>query len=115
MDRPLSRRQHALADFGFAAVEIALPFVLGASPKARRLLVGSGLNAALLGAITKHELALVKLVPMRAHLALDGVFAATFLAAPLLLDEDDATTRVAVAALGASGAAVAALTNPDRA
>ena len=113
MAKPISRKQHAFVDFASAAVELALPRVLDAGPAARRLLTFSGTNAALLGLLTRHELGLIKLVPMRAHLALDGVFAATFLAAPLLLDEDDATTRVAVAALGASGAVVAALTNPD--
>ena len=115
MARPLSRKQHALVDFASAAVELALPRVLSMGPGARRLLTFSGSNAALLGLLTRHELGLVKLVPMRAHLALDAVVAAAFLGAPLLLDEEDASVRAAIVSLGVLGALAALLTDPDRA
>ena len=49
---------------------------------------------------------------MRAHLVLDGVFAAVFLAAPFLLEEESRPVRIALAALGVSGASTAALTTP---
>jgi hypothetical protein len=98
MRRPISRTQHGLVDYAVAALEGVLARTLPASRRVQRLL------------------ALVKVLPMRAHLALDGVFAAAFLAAPLLGDEDDpASVRVALAVLGAVGAATALLTDPDRA
>ena len=115
MRKPISRKQHAFVDFLSAAVELALPRVLDAQPGARRLLTFSGVNAALLGLLTRHELGLFKLVPMRAHLALDGAFAAAFLAAPLFLDDEDASVRAAIGALGVTGALAALLTDPDRA
>ena len=112
--KPISRRQHGIVDYAVAAVELVLPAVLPAGPRARKLLHLSGANAALLGAVTDQELGLLKLVPMRAHLALDGVFAATFLAAPFVLDDESPTVRATLALLGASGAAAALLTDPDR-
>ena len=112
--RRLSTKEHGLVDYGVAALELVLPRVLGAGKSASRLLRLSGANAALLGALTKQELGIVKLVPMRAHLALDGAFAATFLAAPLLLRDESRRVRGALALLGLSGAAAAALTDPDR-
>ena len=115
MPKPLSRKQHAIVDFASAAVELALARMLSSGPGARRFLTFSGANAALFGLLTRHELGLVKLVPMRAHLALDGVFAAAFLAAPWFPKDEDTTVRATLAALGVSGALAALLTDPDRA
>ena len=111
--RRLSRKEHGVVDYTVAVLELALPAMLGAGSAARRLLRLSGANAALLGALTKHELGVVKLVPMRAHLALDGAFAAVFLAAPLMLRDEPGRVRLALAALGASGALIATFTDPD--
>ena len=113
MRRPISRKQHALVDYVSAAVELVLPRVLDTGPGTRRLLTFSGANAALLGLLTRHELGLFKVVPMRVHLALDGAVAAGFLAAPLFLDEERGSVRAAVAALGLSGALAALLTDPQ--
>ena len=111
--KPISRRQHGFVDYGVAALELALAQALPAGRRARLMLRVSAVNAALLGMLTRYELGVVKVIPMRVHLALDAVFAAGFLAAPLLLDEEDAGVRATLAALGATGAAVAALTDPD--
>ena len=112
--RPISRKQHAVVDYATAATELVLPHLLPASSSARQLLRFSGLNAGVLGALTKHELGVVKLVPMRLHLALDGVFAATFLAAAALMSDEPPAVRATLAALGVTGAAAAFLTDPDR-
>ena len=116
MRRPISRTGHGVVDYAVAAIEGALARTLPASPRVQRLLALSASNALLLALLTRYELGLVKVLPMRAHLVLDGIFAATFLAAPLAADEHDPrSVRVALAALGAAGAATALLTDPDRA
>ena len=116
MRRPISRTGHGIVDYTVAAIEGALARTLPASPGVQRLLGLSAANALLLALLTRYELGLVKVLPMRAHLVLDGIFAATFLAAPLAADEHDPrSVRVALAALGAAGAATALLTDPDRA
>ena len=113
MERPITRKQHAFADFAFAAVELALPRLMDTSARARWLLTASGLNALLLGLLTKHELGLVKVVPMRVHLALDALLAGGAIAAPTLLP-DGARVKGALVGLGVSGGAIAALTDPGR-
>ena len=111
--RRLTPREHGVVDYAVAALELTLPALIGARSGASRLLRLSGANAALLGAVTKQPLGVVKLLPMRAHLAVDAVFAAVFLAAPLALRSEPARVRVTLAALGASGALTAALTDPE--
>lgn len=112
--KPISRKQHAVVDYVTAATELALPRMLPAGSGARGLLRFSGANAAALGALTRHELGLVKLVPMRVHLLLDGVFAATFLGAAAVMRGEPRRVRGALAVLGLTGALAAALTDPDR-
>ena len=87
---------------------------MDADPRARLLLTLSAANAAAVGALTRHELGVVKLIPMRVHLALDAGFAALALGAAALLRGERAGVRGAIAALGFAGAAVTALTDPDR-
>ena len=113
--RAISRKEHAVVDYATAATELVLPHLLPASSGARRLLRFSGANAGVLGALTKHELGLVKLVPMRLHLALDGLLATTFLGAATLMRDEKPAVRGALAALGVTGALAAALTDPDKA
>ena len=109
----LSRRQHGFVDYGVAALELALSSLLPAGVRARRLLRASGLSAALLGALTDYDLGLLRVVPMRVHLALDGIFAATFLAAPAALRDEGTSVRIALTMLGLGGAVAAATTDPD--
>jgi hypothetical protein len=110
----LGRRAHGFVDYGTAAVELALAAALPAKRRTKLLLVISAVNAAALGALTKYELGLVRVVPMRVHLALDGLFAASFVLAAATFDEQP-PARAALAGLGAVGACVAAVTDPDRA
>jgi hypothetical protein len=112
--RRLSKKEHGFVDYGVAVLETALSVALRPGTPGRILLRFSGANAALVGAVTDQPLGLVKLLPMRVHLALDAGFAAVFLGAAALLRGEPARVRVALSALGASGAAAAALTDPDR-
>ena len=111
--RPISRKQHAILDYLSAATEFALPQLLPAKSGARRLLRLSAANAAALGAVTRHELGLVKLVPMRVHLALDGAMAALFLGASAFMADEEPAVRRALAGLGVAGALAAILTDPN--
>ena len=110
----LSRKQHAVLDYVSAATEFALPRILPAKTGARRLLTTSAANAAALGALTRHELGLLKLVPMQPHLALDGAMAAVFLAASAYLTDEEPSVRRALAGLGIAGGLAALLTDADR-
>ena len=80
----------------------------------RWLLRASGLNGALVSMLTRYELGLVKLIPMRSHLAFDGAFAAVFAAAASWPRGERPAVRGVLAGLGVAGGLVAALTDPDR-
>jgi hypothetical protein len=109
----IGRRAHGFVDYGTAATELALAALLPATRRTRLLFVSSAVNATLLGAVTDYELGLVRLLPMKAHLALDAVFAATFAGAAATLDETP-LVRAVLGALAATGTAAAALTDPGR-
>src|SRR4051812_40941297 len=82
----ISTRTHAAADYASGALLLAAPGLTGArDPRARALLRGTG--AAVLGGalLTDWELAAVRRLPVRAHLAADAAAGATLLASPRLL------------------------------
>ncbi len=112
--RPISRRQHGVADYLFAVGELALPQFVAMSAASRWLLRASGLNGALVGVLTQYEFGLVKVIPMRAHLAFDGAFAALVAGAATLLRGERPAVRGVLAGLAVAGGLVAALTDPDR-
>ena len=112
--KPISTKQHGVADYLFAGSALALPRALPASPRVRRGLDGSAAAVTVMSALTRYELGLVKLLPMRAHLALDLVVGPLFVAVPPLLRREARETRGAIAALGLAGTAVALLTEARR-
>ena len=109
----ISTRAHGVVDYVFASSVLATSRAAPASETLRRLLERSALGVVVMSALTRYELGLVKVLPMRAHLALDLVVGALFSSAPILLPrESRATTRV-LAGLGLAGTAVAVLTVPS--
>jgi hypothetical protein len=76
---------HGVVDYLFVAKLLAAPRLLGWNkPATTTLTVAAG---GLLGysLLTRHELGLLKWIPMPAHLALDGMSGAALCAAPFLL------------------------------
>lgn len=113
MAKPLSSRAHGVLDYLTAGTLLAAPRLLGWSAPVTRLLTGAALGTLAYSALTRYELAPVKLLPLSAHLALDGLSGATFVAAPLLLfPEEDGPTRGALAGIGLFEIAAARLTRP---
>ena len=116
MTKPISTKVHGVLDYASVGALLAVPRLLGWTPTATALLTGSA--ALTLGAslLTKYELGLAKVLPMRWHLALDGLVAATHAAAPFVLfDEQDKKRGNALPVLlglVAFEATVAALTRP---
>ncbi len=108
--KPVSTKRHGVVDYLFAASAYALPRALPTSRRTRGVLSGSALAVVGMSALTDYELGLVKVLPMKGHVALDLALDALFLSAPFLLREEAAQVRAAVAAMGALGALVALLT-----
>jgi hypothetical protein len=111
MYKPISTKAHGILDYVTVATFLTLPRVMGWSRG-----LTQGMTALALGKLgytlfTRHELGLVKKLPMQAHLALDAAGGAALCAMPMLLgDEDDVGACGACCALGLFDIAAAPMT-----
>src|SRR5688572_33154875 len=111
MYKPISTKAHGVVDYLTIATCLALPRVMGWSKG-----LTDGMTALALGKLgyalfTRHELGLVRKLPMQAHLALDAAGGAALCAMPKLLgDEDDVGACGACCALGLLDIAAAPMT-----
>lgn len=105
----ISTKTHGVLDFLTAGSLLAVANFTNCSPRLRSLLNTMAAGKLAYSLMTRHELGLVKVIPMPVHLALDAVSGAAVAAAPLLMDEDDQITTGACVALGL-GDIVAAVT-----
>ncbi len=88
--KPISTHAHGVLDYLTAGALLALPRTLGWGPGVTRLLTNAAIGTVVYSLLTRYELGLVKVLPMKGHLALDGMSGALLCAAPfLLLDEDE--------------------------
>ena len=85
--RFLPTRVHGVIDYLYAVVLIALPFVWGpaGNEAVQWVIMAVGLAVALYSLLTRYELGLLPLLPMRAHLALDMLGGLVVAALPWLL------------------------------
>src|SRR5690349_10267993 len=73
MTRPISTRMHGMLDYPYAAALIALPFLLHWDRRAAQLSISAGVATLGVSLLTNYELGAVRVLPMRAHLAMDAV------------------------------------------
>ena len=101
MQKPISPRVHGVLDYMTAGFMFALPRVLGWSPSATRVMDCSAAMATAYSLMTRYELGLVKVLPMKAHLALDAVSGAGMLGAAAVMEDEDPEVRCTIACVGA--------------
>ncbi len=86
--RFVTKTIHAFLDYPVALSLIILPFVLqlgGSNPLALWLAVIAGVAAFALTVFTDHKLGLIRIIPYKAHVAVDFLVGVTFLLAPFVL------------------------------
>lgn len=86
--RFITKEIHALLDYPVALMLMTAPFVLGLGdsvPSAKWLAVATGVAALILTILTNHKLGLIRVLPYRLHVAVDGMVGLTFLVAPFVL------------------------------
>jgi hypothetical protein len=110
MQKPISPRVHGILDYMTAGFMFALPRVMGWSKTATRLMDASAAMATAYSLMTRYELGLVKVLPMKAHLALDAVSGAGMLGAAAMMDDEDPEVRCTIAGIGAWEIAASLLT-----
>ncbi len=88
MPRFITKEIHAYLDYPVALGLMAMPFILGlgaSNPLAFWLSVITGVAALLLTILTDHHLGLIRVLPYKFHLLVDGLVGLTFVAAPFVL------------------------------
>ncbi len=111
--RFISTKQHGVLDYAFAACAFALPRAAGWSGDVGRFLTRAAVATAAAGALTRYELGLVKVVPMKGHLAFDLVLGSLFLASPKRFSGEDAKVRATLLGLGLFSFGATVLTKTD--
>jgi hypothetical protein len=111
--KPISTRTHGVLDYLTAGTLLALPRAMGWSENVTRLLTGAAVGTIGYSLLTRYELGALKLLPMRAHLALDALSGATLCASPWLLPEEDSGVKQALLGLGLFELGVTALSQAE--
>lgn len=86
--RFVTKTIHAYLDYPVALALIAAPFLLGLGGSnllALWLSVATGVAALILTLLTDHHLGVVRILPYKLHLTVDGIVGAVFLTAPMVL------------------------------
>ncbi|GHF43183.1 hypothetical protein HNQ07_002014 [Deinococcus metalli] len=116
MARPISRPVHGVADYAYVAAVFAAPNLLGFEDEPRAVLLCRALSAGILVStvLTRAEWGVVRVVPFRAHLALDMLVSVATVGAPWLLGfAHHRRARSTVVAVGLFGLGVALLSRPE--
>ncbi len=109
----ISTRVHGILDYLTAATLPALPRMLGWSKGVNRLLSGAAFGTLLYSILTRYELGLFKLLPMRIHLMLDAMSGILLCASPLFFPDEEREVRASLVGLGLFEIAAALLTERE--
>lgn len=110
MNRPISTRAHGVIDYTWAATARVLPDMLDGAAATRNLIRKASAAAGVNSMVTNYEAGLMRLMPMRAHLAFDVLMSSLLLLSPFFLPSSERRYIAAPVALGAAGLMAALLT-----
>jgi hypothetical protein len=86
MNRPISTKAHGMIDYAlWVTTASALPRMMHGATHTARLVRNAGTAASLNAMITNYEAGLVKLLPMKGHLAFDFLICTALVLSPLFL------------------------------
>jgi hypothetical protein len=85
MRKPISPRVHGMIDYGTVAAIAAAPAVLDVPPRARNLFEGLAAGYGGLSSVTRYPLSLKRVVPFKAHGAVELAIGALLPALPWIL------------------------------
>ncbi len=114
MRKPISTRTHAVLDYLTISSFLFLPRLLNFSKPVTTGMTAVGLTKLAYTLLTRHEGGVYKVLPVKAHLAMDAVGGAMLCALPFMSghDADDLETAVC-AGMGAFDIAAAPLTESE--
>jgi hypothetical protein len=113
MRKPISTKTHAFLDYLTVAKFLLLPRVMNFSPAVTNGMTAVGLVKLAYTLLTRHEGGVYKVLPMKAHLAMDVAGGAMLCALPFATDDADETEKGVCCALGGFDIVAAALTETE--
>lgn len=116
MKKPISRQMHGVADYAYAPLMFAAPQIMGFEDEQKAQTVCRVVGVGVLGAtmLTRAEWGVYKVLPFKAHLALDVAVSLFSLAAPWIFGfTNNTNARNTFIAMGAVGGVVTALSQPE--
>jgi hypothetical protein len=109
----ISTRTHGVLDFLTAGTLVALPRVLGWGERVTNTLTGVAIGTLGYSLLTNYEFGVLRVLPMRGHLAIDAMSGVALCAAPAMFPEEDRSTHATLVALGLFEIGAAMLTQPE--
>ncbi len=109
----ISTRTHGVLDFLTAGTLVALPRALGWGERVTNTLTGVAIGTLGYSLLTNYEYGVLRVLPMRGHLAIDAMSGVALCASPALFPEEDRSTHAALVALGLFEIGAALLTQPE--
>jgi hypothetical protein len=110
MRKPISTQTHGILDYLTAATLATLPSMLGLSERTTRALQMMAMGKLCYSMLTDNELGLARLIPMKAHLAMDAANGVALAALPYMLGEDDEAAWAVCIGAGLMELSAAAMT-----
>lgn len=109
----MSTKTHGVLDLLSAGTLVALPRMLGWGERLTNTLTNLAIGTLGYSLLTNYEFGMIRVLPMRAHLALDAASGLALCASPTLFPEEDHSTHVALVGLGLYELGAAMLTRPE--
>jgi hypothetical protein len=112
MHRPISTKTHGLIDYTlWVTTARTLPRMMRGATQTADLVRNAATAASLNAMITNYEGGVVRIVPMKGHLALDFLMCTTLMLSPLFLPASERRYAFVPVALGAIGLLTAIMTH----
>ena len=103
MNRPISTKTHGVIDYTWAATAAGVPETMRGAGATAGLLRGAATAATLSSMLTNYEAGVLRLMPMKGHLALDFLLCSALIASPLFLPRSERRWAAIPVSLGVMG------------
>jgi hypothetical protein len=113
MTRPISTRTHGFIDYAWASAAGTLPKMMNGATATGRLVQSAAAAAGVNSMVTNYEAGVLRLMPMRMHLAMDVMLGTALVLAPWFLPRSERRYAAVPVALGAVAMLTGLLTRRD--
>ena len=114
MHRPISTKTHGVIDYAlWVTTAGALPRMMNGATETASLVRNAGTAASVNAMMTNYEAGLVRVMPMKGHLALDFVMCTALLLSPVFLPASERRYAFIPMALGAIGLVTGLMTQTE--